>query len=319
MKRIVLIVLVGGIFAACLGCKPDYYAHRLIEPDTRYGKLALDVRDPGEKLVEKKKIDLARVFEMPDKVKIDVWAIYAKPPKDLKDPKTFKPHGTVVLIHGLCDSKASYLSLGQRLANMGYDVVLPDLRCHGNSTGKYITYGAKEKEDIKAVVDQLMSEKLLHTPIYAFGMSMGAAVAIQYAAIEPRCRGVMAMAPFKDARTITRRNIAMLAPLMSNSDFEAILARAGKIADFNPNDASPVNAVKNLHAPILLVHGLLDTTVPVDHSQAIYAAASEPKQIIIVPWGGHATLLLAREAWIAEQINFIATTGLKKKATGPKK
>jgi fermentation-respiration switch protein FrsA (DUF1100 family) len=63
---------------------------------------------------------------------------------------------------------------------------------------------------------------------------------------------------------------------------------------------------------------LLDTTVPVEHSQALYDAAREPKQLIIVPWAGHASLLLAREAWIAEQIDTLAKTGLKKQASPPK-
>jgi pimeloyl-ACP methyl ester carboxylesterase len=313
MNRLAAIVPIFLAGALCAGCRSDYYARKLIEHDTTYGKVGLTLTGTAEQLTQQKRIDLHRRIEGADKTPIDVWVIRGR-----QGVEGGSPAGTVVLIHGLLDSKATYLPLGQRLSGMGYDVVLPDLRAHGLSGGSYVTYGALEKRDIKAVMDSLLGAGEVRPPVYAFGVSLGAAVAIQYAAMEPRCKGVMAMAPYKDAGSITRRMIAFLAPMMSNADFQQTLDRAGKIARFDPNDASALQAIGKLNCPILLVHGLLDTTVPVEHSQALYDAAREPKQLIIVPWAGHASLLLAREAWIAEQIDTLAKTGLKKQASPPK-
>jgi len=316
MKRYFIATCLIAASLVCSGCERDFYARKLIEFDTSYGKYGLLWTGSDQQLLKQKRIDMHRRFTMPDNTVIDTWVIKAKAPGDSSEGTG--PKGTVLLIHGLLDSKASYLRLGERLAKMGYDVVLPDLRGHGHSGGKYVTYGALEKHDMKAVVDELFAEGAVQGPVYAFGVSMGAAVAIQYAAIEPRCKGVMAMAPYKDARSITLRAIALIAMTMSSDEFEAVLARAGQIAKFDPAEASSVAAARKLTCPILLVHGLLDTTVPADHSKAIYDAAGEPKQLIIVPWASHATLLLAREAWIAEQIERIATKGLKTKAPLPK-
>jgi pimeloyl-ACP methyl ester carboxylesterase len=310
LAAIVAILLVGAFGA---GCQSDYYARGLVEYDTTYGKLALTLTGTGDQLVGQKRIDGCLGIEGADKTPIDVWVLSARPAADQPGPS-----GTVLLLHGLLDSKATYLPLGERLAKMGYDVVLTDLRAHGRSGGRYVTYGSLERQDAKAVVDALLAGGKVHAPIYAFGVSLGAATAIQYAAIEPKCKGVMAMAPFKDARSITRRIIAFRAPMMSNTDFERTLARAGKIGHFDPNDASALQAIGKLHCPILLVHGLLDTTVPLEHSEALYAAAKDPKQLVVVPWAGHASLLLAREAWIADQIDSMAKTGLKKQASPPK-
>lgn len=313
MKRMIAIASVLPIVLFCGGCRSDFYARRLIEYDTSYGKLALTLTGTEEQLARQKRIDFHRRIGGAAKTPIDVWVISAR--ATVEHPG---PAGTVLLLHGLLDSKATYLALGERLARMGYDVVAPDLRAHGRSGGSYVTYGALEKRDVRAVMDALLASGEVHEPVYAFGVSLGAATAIQYAADDPRCRGVMAMATYKDARSITRRAIAFSAPMMSNADFEKTLARAGKIAGFDPNDASAVEAAGRLRCPILLVHGLLDAIVPLEHSEAIYASAGQPKQLVVVPWAGHASLLLAREAWIAEQIDLIARTGLKQPATQPK-
>jgi len=318
MKRTSSIALFSLAALMAAGCQQDFYARKIIEQDTNYGKLVLTMTGDADSLVKNKRIDLHHRIVTSDKTKIDVWIIKGKPPTPA-EAANFKPAGTVAIIHGLLDSKASYLSLGEKISKLGYDVVLPDMRAHGASGGKYVTWGAKEKYDVKQVIDTLEKAKVLSAEnIYAFGTSLGGAVAIQYAAIEPRVKGVMAMAPPKDI-TIVRRGMAILAPTMSDKDFNAVLARAGKLGDFDPAQASAIKAASTLKCPLLLVHGLLDMTVPVDNSSAIYKAANEPKQIIIVPWASHATLLLASEAWIANQIDNIAKTGLKKPAEEPKK
>ena len=313
MKRMIASASVLAIVILCGGCQSDFYSRHLIEFDTSCGKLWLTLTGTPEQLIRQKRIDFHHRIVGAAKTPIDVWVISARATVDKAHPA-----GTVLLLHGLLDSKATYLALGERLARMGYDVVLPDLRAHGRSGGSYVTYGALEKRDARAVMDSLLAAGEIHEPFYAFGVSLGAATAIQYAAGDPRCHGVMAMAPFKDARSITHRAMTFYAPMMSNADFEKTLARAGKIAGFDPNDASALEAAGKLRCPILLVHGLLDAIVPLDHSEAIYAAAPQPKQLVVVPWAGHASLLLAREAWIAEQIDLIARTGLKQPATQPK-
>ena len=66
-----------------------------------------------------------------------------------------------------------------------------DARAHGESGGDMATYGWKERHDTVAVVNALCStEKSRH--LYALGVSMGAAVALQSAAIEPRIAAVVA-------------------------------------------------------------------------------------------------------------------------------
>ncbi|MHC4982736.1 MAG: alpha/beta hydrolase [Planctomycetota bacterium] len=317
MKRTLSTVPLALAMLSVAGCPRDFYARKIVEQDTNYGKLMLELAGKPDSLIGRGRIDFHHRIATGDETEIDVWVIDADPPAGVADPKKFKPYGTVVLRHGLGDSKASFLSLGERLAKMGYDVVLPDLRAHGASEGKYVTWGAKERKDVKHVMDTLTASGGVSDQIYAFGSSLGAAVAIQYAAIDPRVKGVMAMAPFKDI-TIVRRSLMLLAPVTSDKKFNGILAAAGKMADFDPAEADTLAAAAKLKCPILLVHGLLDMAIPVENSKAIHEAAGEPKQLIVVPWASHTTLLLASERWIAGQIDNIARTGLEEPIEEPK-
>jgi len=116
----------------------------------------------------------------------------------------------------------------------GWDVVLPDLRAHGSSGGRYVTWGAKEKHDIKDVVDALIDEKLIEPRLYVMGASLGGCVAIQYAAIDSRCEGVLALAPPTGINDVAR----MIYPLATEGWLARTVVHAGQIADFDPLDAS---------------------------------------------------------------------------------
>jgi len=303
-----LIVVLG--LAAGAGCGPDTYARRILEVNTDSGKLFVNLIGSGEMLEQQGRIDVHQRIRTADEVDIDVWVLRAKGKPDEPAPA----RGTVVVLHGTSESKAKfpYFGAAERLAKLGFDVVLADLRRHGRSGGKYVTYGALESRDIKVVMDTLVSGKVASLPVYAFGVTLGASTAIQYAAIDDRCKGVMAMAPFKDMAGIARGEILLMAPTMSKKDYEAVIARAGEIGGFDPADASAVKAAAQLKVPLLLVHGSLDLIVPVEHSKAIHEAAAGPKRLIIVKPGPEQLALLTKlEDWIAEKIDMLAETGLQ--------
>ncbi|MHC4982735.1 MAG: alpha/beta hydrolase [Planctomycetota bacterium] len=309
MKRTTFLFCLLAAQAASVGCgQPNIEeeAKKLVVPMAIPSMVMAVMTGTGEQLVERGEIDLHRRIEASDGVEIDVWAIRNR--ADAADatgnPSPDGPEetrGTVVLLPPLLTCKSWFLELGKKLSTRGWDVVLIDHRAHGWSAGKYVTWGAKEKHDVKAVMDSLIAEDALCENIFVVGASMGAAVAIQYAAIEPRCKGVLALAPPAGARQIARRILLML----SKKDFEATLKQAAQMADFDPAEADTVAAASKLKCPILLVHGLCDWVVPYQHSQAIYTAAPEPKKLLPLILHGHAAEV-GREEWLAKQVEALA-------------
>jgi uncharacterized protein len=187
--------------------------------------------------------------------------------------------GTIVYLHGVADNRGSSVGIAARFVPMGFDVVAYDSRAHGESTGEVCTYGYYEKTDLARVLDHLT-----HQPFIVMGTSMGGAVGLQAAAVDPRIAGVIAIAPFSDLRTAARERAPFFA---SRSNLEAAFQQAEATANFRVDDVSPVAAAPRITVPVLLVHGDHDEETPHDHSVRILNALRGPKRLITVPGGGH--------------------------------
>src|SRR5467141_3582330 len=125
----------------------------------------------------------------PDGVMLRGWKVSAP-----------QPNGSwVLLFHGVADNRVGVIGQSEFLLRAGYGVVMMDARAHGASDGPMATYGWLERNDSKAVVDTL--ETMEHPRhLFALGESMGAGIALQSAAVEPRIEAVVAEAPFASLR-----------------------------------------------------------------------------------------------------------------------
>lgn len=91
----------------------------------------------------------------------------------LPNSKTKK---SVILLNGIGANRLGLVSRAQFYWNLGYNVILPDLRGTGASDGSVITFGWKERYDLLAWVELL--EKRGMESIAVHGLSLGAATII---------------------------------------------------------------------------------------------------------------------------------------------
>lgn len=196
--------------------------------------------------------------------------------------------GTIVYLHGVADNRTSARGAIHRFAPRGFDVVAFDSRAHGESGGEMCTYGYWEKRDLARLLDTLAPG-----PVVLVGTSLGAAVALQHAAEDPRVTAVVAAEAFSDLRTVARER----APRFFTA---GAIARAFEIAEarghFEVDAASPERAARRISVPVLLVHGEEDVETPPAHSHRIYEALTGPKRLILVPGAGH-NQSLRTEVW----------------------
>ena len=187
--------------------------------------------------------------------------------------------GTLVYLHGIADNRASAAGVIDRFGRRGFDVVAYDSRGHGESAGDICTYGFLEKRDLSRVLDTVVPG-----PIVLMGTSLGAAVAIQEAAMDRRVTAVVAAEIFSDLRTVaTERAPFFFTP--------GIIARAFQLAEqqghFEVDAVSPVVAATAIKIPVLLIHGAADSDTPPEHSRRVFAALAGPKRLILVPGARH--------------------------------
>jgi alpha-beta hydrolase superfamily lysophospholipase len=203
------------------------------------------------------------------------------------------PNGNwVLLFHGVGDNRTGTASFAGFLLPAGYGIVMLDSRAQGQSEGDIATYGWKERHDTVAIVSALQTtEKAKH--IYALGVSMGAAIALQSAAIEPRIEKVAAENPPANLREVSydyagfQRFPWLGKTLFRPAAIEAMSALAAT-GEIDPDQVSPERSVASRAFPVLLICGTADRTIPCRHAEMILRAADGPKSLWIVQGAQHA-------------------------------
>jgi uncharacterized protein len=248
--------LLAAVFAAAWGALPGIGAGGLLHPGRRISLPALpehclDVRLPGAG------------------VTLSGWRCSA----------TDSPRGTVVYLHGIADNRGSATGVIRRFLARGFDVVAYDGRAHGTSEGEACTYGFFEKQDLHRVIDGLPPG-----PVVLIGTSLGAAVALQEAADDPRVAAVVAAETFSDLRTVASER----APFFFTS---GTIAKAFSLAEtqgrFRVDDVQPWRSAARITAPVLLIHGADDVETRPAHSERVFQQLAGPRRLIMVPRAGH--------------------------------
>ncbi len=202
-----------------------------------------------------------------------------------------KPQATVIYLHGVGDNKMSGLLLAKALHKNNFNVLLYDSRAHGKSGGKYCTYGFYEKYDLRRAIDVVIERcekhKIFVGSIGVFGTSMGAAIAIQAATIEPRISAVVSEACFATLRQITVDYQKRLMRLPWHFLRNISMKRSEIIANFKHREVSPLAAVGKVRAPIFFIHGIDDRFIKYQYSQELFVAANEPKELWFVAAAKH--------------------------------
>lgn len=197
-------------------------------------------------------------------------------------------HGTIFYLHGVGDNKISGLRLAQVFHERHFNVLMYDSRAHGKSGGHYCTYGYYEKSDVSEAIGSLAERKKISLGnIGIFGTSMGAAIAVQAASVEPRIRAVVAEGCFTNLRTITvdyqKRLLRMPWHFLRN----VAMKRSEHIAHFNHHEVSPLRALAKVSVPILFIHGKNDTFIKYQYSEQLFAEAREPKELYLIDGASH--------------------------------
>jgi alpha-beta hydrolase superfamily lysophospholipase len=277
LRILAILLLVPPLVAAVLGW---YVAPSFLHPVRR--PLTLDLIQQADASfaqigVHREDFDL----HAPDGVSLHGWKVRAA-----------DPNGSwVLLFHGVADNRMGVLEHALVLLRAGYSVTMMDTRLHGESEGEIATYGWLERNDTRAILDALISsEHPAH--IFALGESMGAGIALQSAAADPRIEAVVAESPFASLREASYDYAGLQEyPLLGKSLFAAgawaMLARGQSIAGFPAAEVSPERAVAMRPFPVLLICDGADTVLPCRHAERIYRSARGPKSLWVVPTAFH--------------------------------
>jgi uncharacterized protein len=201
-----------------------------------------------------------------DGVTLQAWMIHPQ----------HKTGDVVLLLHGLGDNRIGMTGYARLFLQHGFTVLLPDSRAHGASGGDLATYGLLERVDITQWVGFLRRETHPHC-VYGLGESMGAAELLQSLGAGAEFCAVVAESSFSNFREIAYDRMGQpfhLGPWVGRTILrplvEAAFLRARWKYALNMEQVSPEDAIAHAKASVLLIHGQIDSNIPVRHSRRIH-------------------------------------------------
>jgi hypothetical protein len=177
---------------------------------------------------------------------------------------------TLLFLHGNKRNVSHMIEHTQRLHDAGYNLLIPDYRGYGKSTGGEPTE-AKMYEDAESAWSYLLQQRHQDAKrTFIYGHSMGGVVGIDLALRHPEAGGLIAEGTFTSMRVMGEAEYPWLpVNVLLNQHFDA-LGKVGK-----------------LKLPVLFIHGTWDMRTPYQMSQQLYERAPQPKMITLIDGGEH--------------------------------
>lgn len=174
------------------------------------------------------------------------------PPRDPSAP-------VVVVLHGNAGHRGSAFDKFRPLADWGHGLVVADYRGYGGNPGKPSEPGLLA--DARSVLEALADQGVPAERVVLYGESLGTGVAVAMAAERP-VAGLILEAPFSSVADVAQ-SIYWYTPAkwLVRDRFDSALR------------------MRRVSAPILVLHGGRDETIPPRFGRRLHAAAPEPKHL----------------------------------------
>lgn len=208
----------------------------------------------------------------------------------------------VVFAHGYNDNWRAGLAFARRYAEAGCNLLLVDLRAHGESEGDWVGAGWLDRRDLVAWCRWVADRAGEDARVVLAGISMGAASAIMACGeddLPEQVRACVADCAYDDfwdtAVGVVSSGSLGTPPMPAHPvlDIARLLLRLRR-GGYDVASAKPLDAIARSGAPVLLVQGEDDRVVPAHMADALAAAAAgEGHELVKVPSAGHCCAVFA--------------------------
>ncbi len=182
-------------------------------------------------------------------------------------PRDDKP--LVVFFHGNAEILAWRVERFKKLTEDGIGLLAVSFRGYAGSTGSPSEQGLLADGEAAYT---FAAARYPANRIVLWGYSLGSGVAVQLAARHPVAK------------------LVLEAPYTSTADVAAARYPFMPVRWLMHDQFHSIDYIKDVHAPLLVLHGGEDRVVPIAFGERLFAAANEPKRFVRFPEGGHVNL-----------------------------
>jgi fermentation-respiration switch protein FrsA (DUF1100 family) len=190
-----------------------------------------------------------------DGEKVIVWHVPAKP-----------GHAVVIYFAGNGDFLAGLVSHFRAITSDGTGLVALSYRGYAGSSGRPSEQGLLRDA---AAAYAFTSARYGADRMVVWGFSLGSGVAVALAAEQPVGK------------------VILEAPYTSIADVAGLLLRIVPVRWLIRDQFRSDQRIARITAPLLIMHGARDPTIPIRFGERLFALAHEPKQFVRFPDGGH--------------------------------
>ena len=196
---------------------------------------------------------------------------------------------TIIFFHGQGGNVSNVAFIGEGLASRGFDVLLFDYRGYGRSEGE-ITDEGDMYADADAAYDYVVNQRGASAErVVLYGHSLGTAAVVDLAS-RRKCGAIILESGLSSASDMASIRLPWL---------PAWLRTLGR------NRFDSVDKLPAASCPVLVTHGEPDNVVPTEQGRALYAAAHEPKKLIIFKGADHGVSSYSGDYYFAQITDFI--------------
>ncbi|MGL5329631.1 MAG: alpha/beta hydrolase, partial [Peptostreptococcaceae bacterium] len=200
-----------------------------------------------------------------------------------------KSNTWVISVHGYTSEAINLSTYAKHFYDMGYNVLLPNLRAHGESEGNYIGMGWDDRLDVIDWINYILANDK-DANIILHGVSMGAAT-VSMVSGEDLPSNVKAIIADCGYTSVWNQFAYQLEDLFGLGEFPImhVSSLVGQIkAGYSIKEASAIDQVKKSKTPILYIHGDKDDFVPYFMMEELYNATSSEKEMLTIEDAAHA-------------------------------
>ena len=206
---------------------------------------------------------------------VEIEEVYIKSEDNLKlkgylVEKYKKSNRYIILVHGYTANHHIHTPFLRFFLNEGFNVLLVDERAHGDSEGKYPSYGYYEKRDLNRWIEFIYNRRNEQLFLGLHGQSMGGATALMCGAINNKVDFIIEDCGYSDGKRVVKYQFTKLYWIPFNTVYLLLKLKVKRRVGFKFKDVSPIEDISKLKTPIMFIHGKADTYVPCSMAVEMY-------------------------------------------------
>lgn len=199
-----------------------------------------------------------------------------------------KTNKFVLLIHGYGGIPEEMVPFARHYLEKGFNCLIPVMRAHGISEGRYMGMGALEKFDMFLWLD-FICKKNPDAEILLHGVSMGGATVMMMSGMNlpPNVKVAVEDCGYTSIHDIFSNKLKTLFHLPSFPMIQIASLVSRMRAGYSFSKGNSLKSVSKAKIPMVFIHGQDDGFIPVEMVDKVYNACPTDKTKLIVPGANH--------------------------------